>query len=193
MEYDFHHPYRGRLFVYGGYRVCEPETRLGYWLRGAARQLAENLAGELDEWDLTITESRVLQELYRPGRSNPLAVAQVLEVSKAAASKSIARLVGKRLVKRTFVSADRRSRGVELTSLGKMIVPALAQLEDVTEREFFSVLSRKERRDLIVVLRLLDRMGRPRPTIWEHPTAKVRRVRGLGASAWRRRNMPGWS
>ena len=46
MDYDFHRPYRGRLLVYGDYRVCEPETRVGYWLRSASRQLAENLAAD---------------------------------------------------------------------------------------------------------------------------------------------------
>jgi DNA-binding MarR family transcriptional regulator len=144
--------------------------------------LGENLAARLDEWDLTIMESHVLQEMYRPGRTCPVSVAQVLDVSKAAASKSISRLVAKRFVRKTLVAGDRRSRGVQLTSLGKMIVPTLAQLEDVTEREFFGTLSDEQRDGLMPMLRRVAHYGRRRPSsMWELPIAKRRRLRGVGA------------
>jgi DNA-binding MarR family transcriptional regulator len=180
LDYDFYWPYRGRLFVYGTQPVGEGDSYLRYWLQAASLRVTNSLASKLDEWDLVTGEWAVLQELYRPGRSNPVAVARVLGMSKGAASKLIDRLVTKRLVKRTAIESDRRSCGVELTSLGKIVVPVLATLEDDIEREFFGQLPTKTYDNLRdTLIEVARKVQTRRQSVWELPRVGPRRRRQL--------------
>lgn len=137
-------------------RTWEPisaaQSHFGYWVKRAELRVSAGLARKLEEWSIIPSEWAALREMYRPGRTSPIALARAIGMSKGGASKLIDRLVKKGFARKRVGRFDRRCRAVGLTRLGKGVVPHLAMLEDHSDSEFFGKLRAKARHYLVEAL-----------------------------------------
>jgi DNA-binding MarR family transcriptional regulator len=150
----------------------EPLRNLGtYWLGRAQTHVSRKWAKLLKEYDLIPSEWAALREMYKPGRTSPTALAQVLGMSKGGASKLVNRLVRKKLARKTVSAFDRRYHAVGLRIRGEQLVRDLLILERTNEFKSFRGIYGSKRRALFEGL---QRMVRPRktrhqPTVWSVP------------------------
>ncbi len=103
---------------------------------------------------VTVAEWVILREMY--GINDTTSVSRIAELSgltRGAVSKLISRLLEKEFVSRKESIADRRFQDIELTNLGRMLVPNLAIIADQNEEDFFSVLNKSERKNLLIILK----------------------------------------
>ncbi len=103
---------------------------------------------------MTVAEWVILREMY--GINDTTSVSRIAELSgltRGAVSKLISRLLEKEFVSRKESIADRRFQDIELTNLGRMLVPNLAIIADQNEEDFFSVLNKSERKNLLIILK----------------------------------------
>lgn len=136
--------------------VSELQAHLGYWLRLVSNNVSQSFARKLEQTGVTAAEWVVLREMHRThDTTSPGAVAELTGLTKGAVSKLISRLLEKGLVSRRESSDDRRYQDIKLTARGSAIVPRLAKLADQNDEEFFSPLSRTDRKSLEAILRSL--------------------------------------
>jgi len=86
---------------------------------------------------------------------SPSTLAELIGMTRGAASKLIDRLASKKLVTRQDRSDDRRFQDIALTPEGRRLVPRLAVLADQNDEEFFSPLSARERTLLVSAMKKL--------------------------------------
>ena len=120
--------------------LIQPGTLAMHWLKRAERRVSRRFAAILKGYALIDSEWQALREMYKPGRTSPLAIAGAIGMSKGGASKLIARLVYLDMVRKEVDPLDRRRRVLGLTELGERIVPILASAEITTDEEFFRPL-----------------------------------------------------
>ena len=82
-------------------------------------------------------------------------IANLIGMTRGAASKLVDRLVEKKLVSREDRTDDRRYQDILLTPAGTRLVPTLGALADQNDEEFFSPLTRAERSSLLTILKKL--------------------------------------
>jgi len=129
------------------------EGHLGYWLRFVSNHVSHAFKLKVESHGVTVAEWVVMRALYDSEAVNPSEVARKIGLTRGAVSKLMDRLVGKGLVFCRAEKADRRYQTVTLSGSGRTLVPVLAELADRTDEEYFGHLSKRERADLIVVLR----------------------------------------
>ena len=83
-------------------------------------------------------------------------VARLLDVSPAAASKAVDRLVGRNLLHRTAAETDRRALHLSLTDDGRLVLEEYAELKQGMLTELFDGRSKNELRD---IANFLDRLS----------------------------------
>jgi len=128
----------------------------GFWLRSVSNRVTQAFARKLLDSGVTAAEWVVLREMYdRDDDLSPSVLADRTEMTRGAASKLIDRLVAKKLVSRRERSGDRRYQDIELTPLGRRLLPALAATADRNDEEFFAPLSAEERGALVSTLKKL--------------------------------------
>lgn len=135
--------------------ISELESHLGYWLRFVSNHVSQAFQHKVEARGVTVAEWVVLRELLRLGEIHPSQLAESLRLTRGAVSKLIDRLLAKELVTRSVLATDRRFQTVTLTTSGRKLVPELAKLADVNDRQFFGHLSQKERAQLTLLLRNL--------------------------------------
>jgi DNA-binding MarR family transcriptional regulator len=132
-------------------------SNLNFWVRSTHQRFAKNFGRLLRETGIIASEWLALRELYRPQRWSPVALGQILGMSKGGASKLVSRLVAKGLAVKDISVFDRRFRAVGLTKRGRDLVVFLAAIEKDTDREFFASLGNSRRSRLTQYMtRLLD-------------------------------------
>ena len=129
------------------------ETHLGYWLRFVSNHVSHAFSLKLQARDVTVAEWVMLRELFNGDGTSPSALADRLGMTRGAISKLADRLIAKDLIKRTASSEDRRQQTLSLTAAGRELVPALAELADRNDAEFFGHLAQCERAALEKMLR----------------------------------------
>jgi DNA-binding MarR family transcriptional regulator len=100
-----------------------------------------------------VAEWVVLRALFDSAAVNPSQVAEKIGLTRGAISKLVDRLVAKRLVLCRVEKGDRRYQTLALSASGRRLVPVLARLADLNDREFFGHLSEQERASLFAVLK----------------------------------------
>ncbi len=100
----------------------------------------------------------VLREMYDKEEMSPSALADLIGMTRGAASKLIDRLVVKKLVSGQERTDDRRFQDIKLTAAGRRLVPAIAAIADQNDEEFFAVLSKREHAALVAALKKLVRV-----------------------------------
>ncbi|HET9721298.1 MAG TPA: MarR family transcriptional regulator [Solirubrobacteraceae bacterium] len=113
----------------------------------AGRSLAE-----LDQ-DVTLAQHRVLSELAERGPQRVADLAEILNVDRSTATRMCDRLVRKQLVHRRRVSGDRRGVRIAVTSHGRDLVEAVADLRRDQASEMVRRLPDETREAALVALR----------------------------------------
>lgn len=134
--------------------ASELTRHIGFWMRLVSNSVSHAFARKLDASGVTVAEWVVLREMYaRDDTTAPSHVAHLTGLTRGAVSKLIDRLLEKGLVTRKESSTDRRYQDIELTQKASVLVPKLAKLADENDEEFFGVLSKHERSDLLETLK----------------------------------------
>lgn len=127
---------------------------IGYWMRMVSNHVSYSFAKKLEVTEVTVAEWVVLREMYGSDDiASPSRVADLTGLTRGAVSKLITRLLAKGLVTRRESVDDRRYQDIELTEKAVGLLPKLATLADKNDEDFFSVLSRKEREQLVELLK----------------------------------------
>ena len=135
--------------------VSDLQDHIGFWMRFVSNHVSHAFARKLGQSGVTVAEWVVLREMFDCDDLAPSTVAERTGMTRGAASKLIDRLVEKKLVAREERSDDRRYQDIRLTNAGTKLVPQLAALADLNDREFFAPLSASERKSLLTTLKKL--------------------------------------
>jgi len=139
-----------------GVSASDLRAHIGFWMRLVSNNVSHAFARKVAETGVTVAEWVVMREMYeRNGKTSPSTIASLTGLSRGAVSKLVDRLLAKKLVTRKESTSDRRYQDIELTAGGAALVPRLAKLADENDEEFFSTLSRNERRILLALLQKL--------------------------------------
>lgn len=128
-------------------------AHLGYWLRYVSNHVSHAFALKLEALGVTVAEWVLLRELYDARRVSPSRLAARLGLTRGAVTKLADRLIGKSLIRRAADPSDGRAQTLALTATGRRLVPALAELADRNDAEFFAGLAVAERENLARILR----------------------------------------
>ena len=121
------------------------QDHLGYWLRYVSNQVSHAFSLKVAAREVTVAEWVVLRELYEQDAMVPSALAERLGMTRGAISKLADRLAAKALLTRVPGKADRRYQDLALTAAGRALVPALSDLADRNDAEFFGHLRPEDR------------------------------------------------
>ena len=135
--------------------ISDLKSHVGFWLRFVANHVSHQFARKVAATGVTVAEWVVLRQMFETDMTSPSALAAATGLTRGAISKLLDRLLEKKLATRTEAVQDRRFQDVALTPAGRAVVPKLAALADENDEEFFSHLSREERRRLVSTLRKL--------------------------------------
>jgi DNA-binding MarR family transcriptional regulator len=139
--------------------ISRLEDHTGYWLRFVSNHVSYAFKQKVENQGVTIAEWVLLRELFDTGAINPSQLADKLGMTRGAISKLVDRTCRKKLAVRKFSGDDRRYQTVVLTATGKKLVPALAQLADKNDREFFGHLDSEQRTVLVSLLQDIVRQN----------------------------------
>ncbi len=117
---------------------------------------------------LTLPQVKILTLVSQAGTQTVGDVAALLNISDAAASKSVDRLVQRKLVKRTERPADRRAIELALTAEGQRVLASYDSARESLLTEVFGSFSTSELRDAAA---LLDRVTTSLVTSSPNPEA----------------------
>lgn len=138
----------------------------GYWMRMASNAVSHDFALKLQSEDVTVAEWCLLRTLYDVDALSPSALADAMGMTKGAISKLADRLLSKGLIGRLDNPDDRRAHSLSLTAEGRRKTPMLAAIADVNDAGFFGVLTEREHKTLLDLLkRLAERRGLTAPPI----------------------------
>ncbi|HVK60030.1 MAG TPA: MarR family winged helix-turn-helix transcriptional regulator [Bdellovibrionales bacterium] len=128
-------------------------VHIGFWLRFVSNSVSYSFARKVESTGVTVAEWVILRQMYSGDDStSPSAVSEHTGLTRGAVSKLISRLLEKGLVHRAEAAGDRRYQDIKLTQKAFDLVPELAALADKNDDEFFSVLSKAERKTLTEIL-----------------------------------------
>jgi DNA-binding MarR family transcriptional regulator len=139
--------------------ISRLEDHTGYWLRFVSNHVSHAFKQKVENQGVTTAEWVLLRELFDTGAINPSQLADKLGMTRGAISKLVDRTCRKKLAVRKFSGDDRRYQTVALTVAGKKLVPALAQLADENDREFFGHLHSEQRAVLVSLLQHIVRQN----------------------------------
>ncbi len=135
--------------------VSELESHTGFWLRFVSNHVSHAFARKLLDSGVTAAEWVVLRQMYDKPEMSPSVLADLIGMTRGAASKLVDRLLCKELVTRQGRTDDRRFQNIALTPAGRRLVPRLAAIADQNDQEFFTPLSVKERAVLVATMKKL--------------------------------------
>ncbi len=95
---------------------------------------------------LSKTQFSILRILSVGGKYAVSEIADILHISRPAASKNVEKLVQQKLVNRTYIEEDRRIAQVSLTQGGSSLVNAYEQMSLKKQNEALSMFSENERK-----------------------------------------------
>lgn len=134
------------------------QSHIGFWLRFVSNHVSYAFAAKLTATGVTVAEWVILRDIYGSGgTTTPGEVAERTGLTRGAVSKLTDRLFHKKLLTRSASTTDRRFQDVRLTPAARALVPKLAALADRNDAEYFSPLTRDERRTLMTLLQKLVR------------------------------------
>ena len=134
--------------------------------------LIQALLAERGDPLLTLGQLKLLQIVDLVEAPTLSDVARLLDVSPAAASKAVDRLVGRGLLHRTAAEADRRALHLSLTDEGAGTLVEYAKLKAEMFAELFEGL---EKRELLDIADFLDRLSVELIALFEETPEKCMR------------------
>lgn len=132
-------------------------AHLGYWLRFVSNHVSAAFATKLAERDIAVAEWVALRLLLDSSSLAPSDLAHSMGMTRGGVTKLVDRLIAKGLIARRRGEVDRRYQTLALTREGRTLVPALAQLADRNDAEFFGHLKPAERMAIEAALKEIVR------------------------------------
>jgi DNA-binding MarR family transcriptional regulator len=132
--------------------VSELETHLGFWLRFVSNHVSAGFKRRVEELGVTVSEWVALRTLYERGDAAPMALVEMLGMTKGAVSKLVARLEASELITRESDQHDGRAQRIALTTAGRKLVPRLARAADDNDQAFFGHLGEREKKQLMKLM-----------------------------------------
>lgn len=129
------------------------EGHLGYWLRFVSNHVSLSFAKRLSAHGVGVGEWVVLNLLHKNKSLSPAEIAQIIGISRGAASKLLDRLFHKRLISREESMKDRRYQKIAISAVGKELLPKLIKEAEGNEQQFFDHLSDEEKSQLTKLLK----------------------------------------
>lgn len=134
-------------------KISDLKKHIGFWMRMVSNNVSHSFARKLGTSGVTVAEWVVIREMSEGGDTiSPSQIAEITGMTRGAISKLIDRLLTKKLVTRKESTEDRRYQEIGLTSEAKQLIPRLAKLADENDAEYFSVLTKDERKRLREIL-----------------------------------------
>lgn len=135
--------------------VCRMSENTGDVLMSLARHLRRAYARDLEQWDITPSQSRALRIVgeHQPVRLSVLA--DVLRIAPRSATEVVDVLEDRGWVLRTADPTDRRATCLTLTEGGAAQRDLIERARSRTSEQFLDVLPERERRTLDRILRTL--------------------------------------
>lgn len=122
-----------------------------------ARLIEEGLWSEVAGKRLSMTQLRLLKLVSLPGDMHTIGdVATFLEVSSAAASKAVEKLVREMLIERRQAESDRRAIHLSLTGAGRRL---LESYDAAARQKLAEVFEQVAPEEISFVVKLLDRLS----------------------------------
>ena len=122
----------------------------------AAHAIEQNAARSVSALDLGPSDFAVLEVLLHKGPQPVNVIGKKVLLASGSITAAVDRLESKKLLRRTANTNDRRSRIVELTSMGRQLIGRAFQKHAKDMEETMAVLRCGERVELI---RLLKKVG----------------------------------
>ncbi|MBA2655228.1 MAG: MarR family transcriptional regulator [Gammaproteobacteria bacterium] len=123
-------------------------------MRLVSNNVSHAFARRLESSGVTVAEWVILREMHsKEAVTSPGQIADLTGLTRGAVSKLIERLLQKSLVTRVEAIGDRRFQDIQLTNDAIILVPKLAALADQNDEEFFSILTKVEKNQLIAILK----------------------------------------
>lgn len=122
-------------------------------LQGKAyRVLSDHVSTTLQPFDLSITEWKILGQLYDKEKLQLNEIAKILEVEPPLITKLVARMETKDLVSRTANLDDKRVKIVEISKQGKKLIP---EIEKKVKQSLKNLLKGVNLHDLVIYAKVL--------------------------------------
>jgi DNA-binding MarR family transcriptional regulator len=135
---------------------------LGYHLRMAHLALYRDFATHMAPFDLTQKQLAALELIATNPGASQVDIANALSMDRATMMGMAKRMLSRGLIERRISAVDRRRQEIRLTAQGEETLQHVHGIIDSHEAAFSSVLSPKEREELIS---LLCRLYEKRPTL----------------------------
>ena len=124
---------------------------IGYWINRLRMEVHSSFESKLIVYGITIPQWSLLVAVYNNDGNNVSSLSAFIETDKGFVSRVIEQLVQMELVERKE-GKDRRSQEVLLTSKAKVLTAQLIQCANQNEKEFFSILTQREKESLKHIL-----------------------------------------
>ncbi|MBK8398353.1 MAG: MarR family transcriptional regulator [Leptospiraceae bacterium] len=122
-------------------------------MRIVSNNVSHSFAKKLNNSGVSVAEWVIMREMFESGDTiSPSQIAEITGMTRGAISKLIDRLLQKKLVTRKESTDDRRYQELKLTKEAKRLIPNLTKLADENDAEFFSLLTKEERKKLTEIL-----------------------------------------
>ena len=137
-------------------KVSNLRSHLGFWMRFVSNSVSYSFAHKIEGQGVTVAEWVILREMYEhQNKTSPSEIIKQTGLTKGAVSKLVDRLCVKKLAIRLSAKHDKRYQEIGLTEKGRALVPQLARLADINDKEFFGFLNIKEHMELERILKVI--------------------------------------
>lgn len=116
------------------------------------RGFAKMQTNELFKGKITLPQFFILSHLYKQGESQMNELANVMEVTTAAVTGIVDRLVTSGYVMRLYNPKDRRVINIRLTQKGSDLVKRISRQRREVTREIFGKISKEERENYLAIM-----------------------------------------
>lgn len=117
-----------------------------------SRDFVRRRAGEFYKVKITLPQMAILEQLQRSGELNMSDMARFINVTTAAMTGVITRLVRDGYVARASQPGDRRVIKIKLTAKGEKIMKSVIEQRRQLFKRMFGTLSDREREDYLKIL-----------------------------------------
>ena len=121
-------------------------------MREIGRGFTKRQKNELFKGELTLPQFLILDIIHKEGMIRMTDIAAAIDVSTAAATGMVDRMVKRGYLARVFDPADRRLIRIKLTSKGSQVAERLEQQRKEKIIEIFGQISELERNDYLRIL-----------------------------------------
>ena len=132
--------------------LSEFSERIEEVVPAVMRGFAKMQTNELFKGKITLPQFFILSHLYKHGESRMNELANVMEVTTAAATGMVDRLVISGYVMRLYDPKDRRVINIKLTQKGSNMVQRISQQRKQITSEVFGKISKEERYNYLSIM-----------------------------------------